>query len=221
MTKNLELGLIGTQANIEANSALFEGLVGFATDINAFGFYDGSNWTWIHINNGLIRVGGTSNYVQISASGEFIFFGTAGLQFGTCYGNEIGYTQANAVQNTWYDIADGDMISGPLKGISHDGNGQLLVSRAGMYAADIATACEADATNVHIQLAFSVNGTEAAPLNHFETFGTSKQDSVSLTTILDLVPEDIVGVSIRTTDAGTPDLSVDHLMLRLIQIGGT
>jgi hypothetical protein len=163
-----------------------------------------------------------TNYFTTDKAGDTWWVGGGGLQFGNCYGNEIGWTQANAVQNTWYDISDADMADGKLHGVTHDGSGQLAVSKAGMYAADWSGSFEADAANVHIQIAFSINGTEVGDgLNHFETFGVSRQDPCSGTAILDLAASDTVNVSIRTTDAGTPDLAIDHLMLRLIQIGGT
>ena len=39
--------LVGTQAAIEAFSGALEGWIGYATDIDKFGSYDGSSWTWI------------------------------------------------------------------------------------------------------------------------------------------------------------------------------
>jgi hypothetical protein len=168
------------------------------------------------------RFGDTTNFVKIRSDGLMVFFGNAGLIYGNCYGNEIGWSQANAVQNTWYDISDADMADGKLQGITHDGNGQLTVSEAGFYMADYAGSFEASAGNVHIQIAFSVNGTELNDgLNHFEAFGVSNQQTCGGHAILDLAAGDTVNVSIRTTDAGTPDLAIDHLMLRLVQIGGT
>lgn len=165
--------------------------------------------------------GGLIDYTEITAEGDVVFHGTAGLQFGSCYGVEVGWIQANAVQNTWYDISDADMVDGQLHGITHDGNGQLTVGKTGMYAADWAGAFEADAANVHVQITFSVNGTEVNPgMNHFETVAVSREYACSGNAILDLTVDDTVNVSMRTTDAGTPDLLIDHLMLRLIQIGG-
>jgi len=168
--------------------------------------------------NGLISC--PNGYLDMAT--DMVFTGSVnGLPFGSCYGNEIGWSQANAVQNTWYDISDADMATGQLNLVTHDGNGQLTVTHAGMYAVDVSGAFEADATNVHVQIAVSINGTEAGAFNHFETFGTNRQQSMGITDIIDLAASDTVNVSIRTTDAGTPTLSIDHLMLRLIQIGGT
>lgn len=167
-------------------------------------------------------VGGATNRLKIDSSGKVIFIGTAGLVFGSCRGMEIGWIQANAVQNTWYDILDADFVDEQLHGITHDGNGKLTVTEPGMYAADWTGSFEADAANVHIQITFSINGTEGdLGMNHIETVAISREFPCSGTTFLDLADNDTVNVSIRTTDAGTPDLVVDHLTIRLFQVGGT
>lgn len=151
-----------------------------------------------------------------------VWNGASGFPYGSCYGMEIAWTQANAVQNTWYDIADSDFVTGQLNNITHDGQGQLAVLAAGRYAADWSGSFEVDAANVHLQITLSVNETEGNPgMNHLETVGVSREFPACGNAILDLNAADSVNVSIRTTDAGTPDLKVDHLMLRLMQIGGT
>ena len=138
---------------------------------------------------------------------------------GSCYGNEIAWTQASAVQNTWYDVSDASMADGQLAGITHDGSGQLTVLTTGKYVADWALSGETDAgAGTHIQATFSVNGTETNDgMNHTETRGANAQIAMSGNTILDLGDGDTVNVSMRTTDAGTPDLTIDHLMLRLVK----
>jgi hypothetical protein len=151
-----------------------------------------------------------------------VFVGAAGLTFGSCYGVEISWIQENAAQNTWYDISDANMVDGQLHNVTHDGNGKLTVTEPGMYITDWAGAFEADAANVHVQITFSINGTEGNPgMNHIETVAVNREMPCSGNAILDLADNDTVNVSIRTTDAGTPDLLVDHLMIRLVQVGGT
>lgn len=160
--------------------------------------------------------------VGIDSAGVVRFLNTGGLPFGSAYGNEIAWAQASAAQNTWYEISDSDMATGQLNNVTHDGNGQLTVLTAGMYYAVWSCTSEVSATNKHVQLTFSINGTETNDgLNHYESFGTSKQFPVSGNAILDLAANDTVEIAIRTTDAGTPNLAVDHLNITLVQIGGT
>ena len=125
--------------------------------------------------------------------------------YGACYGNEIAWTQANAVQNTWYDISDADMADGELYKATHDGNGQLTVTVSGKYAADWAGSFESDAANVHVQITFSINGTEVAwGLNHFETVGVSRQDPCAGNAILDAVPgAKFLAVSSVSSESGS------------------
>ena len=114
------------------------------------------------------------------------------------------------------------MADGQLNEVTHDGSGKMTVLIAGRYHCLWSCSSEVSATNQHIQLAFSVNGTETSDgMNHYESFGTSKQFPTSGNAILDLAANDTVEVSMRTTDAGTPDLSVDHLNISLNHVGGT
>ena len=164
----------------------------------------------------------TATMQNVSISGDTVFTGAgSGLPYGSTYGNEIGWTQATAVQNTWYEISDADMADGQLNLVAHDGNGKLTVTHAGKYLANYTGAFENSGGSKHIQTTFSVNGTETNDgMNHFETLGANQQSASSGTTILNLAANATVQVSIRTTDTGTPDLSVDHLNITLTHIGG-
>jgi hypothetical protein len=50
-----------------------------------------------------------TNRLEIESAGVVKFLNTGGLPFGSVYGNEIGWTQTNAVQNTWYEISDAQL----------------------------------------------------------------------------------------------------------------
>ena len=140
---------------------------------------------------------------------------------GHCYGNEIAWAQASAVQNTWYNVSDADMVSGPLNNVAHDGNGQLTVLTAGKYNIDWSGAFEASGAGVHVQVTVSVNGTaDVSATNHFQTVAATRQLPCSGFTILSLAVNDTVELAMRTTDAGTPNLGIDHLMLRVTMVGG-
>lgn len=178
---------------------------------------------------GVVRIGNSSGgapttYFAVEPDGDTYCVGEGtGWPRASVYGNEIAWTQAAAVQNTWYIVSDADMTTGRLNETTHDGNGQITVARAGDYEVHWYGAFEANAANVHIQVAPSING--AAPvgdaLNHFETFGVSRQAPCGGDGILDLAANDTVEMAIRTTDAGTPNLAIDHLGFTLKMDGGT
>ena len=165
--------------------------------------------------------------LKVGASGTFsdnlTFTGAGkGLQHGYVWGNEITWTQASAGLNTWYNISHASIADGPLNGVGHSGSGVLTVTVAGMYMADWDGDAEADAANQHIQITLSVDGTATEfGETHFVTIGANRESTVSITAILDLTAGQTVQIAIRTTDAGTPDLFVDHYHLRLVQIAGT
>jgi len=174
-------------------------------------------------NVGTTRLGDqATNYMAVSATGDTTWVGSGGLIFGSVYGNEIGYSTGNATQNLWYDISDATMDDGKLHGITHDGSGQVTVTEPGMYLAVYYAAAEVSVANKHIQMAFSINGTEILDgINHIEPRTANSQMPISGTAILDLADNDTVNMSIRTTDAGTPIINVDHLGFSLVQVGGT
>jgi hypothetical protein len=143
--------------------------------------------------------------------------------YGSCYGNEIGWSQAAAVQNTWYEISDASMADGQLNGVAHDGNGKLTVTAAGIYHCVYNISGETSTgVNTHIQCTFSVSGTESNEgMNHVEVFGANAQVALGGNAILNLAASDTLEVSIRTTDATTPNLAVDHLNISCVQVGSS
>ncbi len=215
------LGIVGNPAADNETSVWKskDGIAGAEKGIQTFGDSDGRTV----IDGKTIRFNiNDSEVAQIDATGTLFWTGdNTGLAYGSCYGNEIAWQQAAAVQNTWYDVSDADMVDGELNGVTHDGSGKLTVLKAGRYKIDVEGDFEADAQNVHIQVAVSINGTETGAFNHFNTFGTNKQQSMGLTGIYDLAANDTINVSLRTTDVGAPELDIDHLMIVVINVGGT
>lgn len=140
--------------------------------------------------------------------------------YGSCYGNEIGWTQAAAVQNTWYEVSDADMADGALAGVTHDGNGKLTVGSAGKYLVVYSVVVESSAINKHIMSLISVSGTEQdAGRCHFELITANAQVPMCGTAVLTLDANATVEVSVGTTDTGTPDLAVDHLNISVVKVG--
>lgn len=185
---------------------------------------DGSyQYSGIDFDTMTVGDGGTTNYLDIKSDGDIVFNGTAAMLLGSCWGNEIAWTQASAAQDTWYEISDESMSDGQLHGVAHDGSGKLTAATAGLYLCTWTLAGETSAgAGTHLQATFSVSGTETNDgMNHSETRGANAQISMAGTAILDLAASATVEVSLRTTDAGTPNIAVDHLNITIVQIGGT
>lgn len=143
--------------------------------------------------------------------------------YGACYGNHIGWSQVGAVQNTWYNIADADMISGPLNLVEHDGNGKLTVTNAGDYKIGYSLCYEDTIANNHVEVGIEVSGSgsaHAAGQTHSENKFANEEEHLSSVTILTLGAGATIEIAIRTTDAGGPTLSVQGLNITVKQVGG-
>lgn len=149
-----------------------------------------------------------------------------GLPYGSCYGNEIAWTQTNAAQNTWYAISDTDNSDGELNLVTHDGSGKLTVLKAGRYMVNWAATASVSVAGKHVQLGIGVtpNGgsltAQDAGMNHFDLNLANSEIPIAGTAIIPIAASGSIELIIRTTDAGTPDLSVDHYNLVITQIGG-
>lgn len=142
------------------------------------------------------------------------------IPYGSCYGNEIAWAQAAAVQNTWYPISDADMTDGNLIQVTHDGSGKLTVATAGKYLVNWATSIDISNNNDHVQVGIIVDGTASAQgLNHAESAKANDHKSISGTAIIALTAGQTVQIGIRTTDSNTPTLGVDHLNITIVWLG--
>lgn len=192
----------------------------------------GSYYTLTLNRSGTDTIAGATSYV-LSREGEYV--GLVGdnsgdwgiytsndpdVPYGSCYGNEIGWSQASAAQNTWYDISDSDIADGQLKDVSHDGNGQLTIRQAGKYLVNYSTDGNCSLPNKHIQFGIAVNGAEANDgITHIELSSSTAEIPASGTAILSLSANDTVNLALRTTDTGSPTINVDHYNLTLVMIG--
>jgi len=139
------------------------------------------------------------------------------VAYGSCYGTGIGWSQANAVQNTWYKISDADMADGLLHNASHDGSGKITVYPAGHYLILWSLSGGNGTNDDDTEIAVSVSGTETAVGK--EAFQTDKANSFfakSGHAPLNLAANDYLEISIRTIDANTPTLTVEELELTAI-----
>ena len=175
----------------------------------------------IQTNTNLI-VDGTTTLTG-SVISDCIFEGDdTGLPYGSCWGNEIGWSQANAAQNTWYAISDADMSDGQLHNVTHDGSGKLTLTTAGRYLINWSWAGDCNTVGKHVQLGISKSGSvQSDGMNHFYTATASQEYTASGTAILDCAASATIEVAMRTTDTGTPTLTTDHLNITVVHVGGT
>ncbi len=159
---------------------------------------------------------------QLATPDSLIFTGAGkGLIFGAFYGNDIAYTTATMVQNQWYTVTDTDLVDGELNLVTGDGQGKLTVTEPGRYLINYSLTLECDVPNKHIEIAISINGTPVAPgMIHYHVATPNAEQAQGATAILALADNATVELAIRTTDAGTPTVIIDHVNLTLVQVGG-
>lgn len=227
----LGLTALGSGANGDGGSVLYKG----KTSTTAATEMALDQWLWVDATHAsrkakrvfsvydtAVRSGLTIEADGAAADVYFEGGDGSGLPYGSCWGNEIGWSQASAAQNTWYQISDTDMTDGQLNLVTHDGSGKLTVTKAGRYLVNYAWSGDCSGVAKHVQLGISVSGTVGNDgVNHFYTTTASEQYSVSGTAILDLAANAYVEIAMRTTDTGDPTLTTDHLNFTMVQVGGT
>ncbi len=141
--------------------------------------------------------------------------------FGSIFGNEIGWSQASAAQNTWYLISDADIDTGNggVSGMTHDGSGKITVTNAGTYKIIYAVTLECSALNKHVQTGIAANGSVINDgVQHYEVATPSAQLTMGSVAHVGLAASATIEIAVRTTDTGTPDLSVDHINVSVTRI---
>lgn len=168
----------------------------------------------------VINTDGEVIYTGNPTTGNFIWY-SGGFPYATLYGDEINWQQASMVQNTWYAISDSDVVDAHTNLITGDGQGKLTVAYAGKYAAWYALTAEMSGADNHLKTTFLVNGSDTPQGEqhlHFPTANT--EQAVSCHTILDLAAGQYVQVGVMNPESGTPTVTIDHINMSLLQVGG-
>lgn len=140
--------------------------------------------------------------------------------YGSCYGNEIEWSQGSAVDDQWYPISDASMENGELNLVTHDGRGKLTIGVAGVYSLNYCWSGGCSNNNDHVQIGFLINASvSGGGMNHFETEKADSHQVVSGTAIAKIPSGGTLQVAIRTTDANTPTITTDHLSITAIKLG--
>lgn len=180
-------------------------------------------------DHSIVRGDGGAKAVQdsgitIDDAGLLSFAASAGLMMGSCYGDHIGWSQAGAVQNTWYNISDAGMVSGVLRNVNHNGSGLLTVLEPGLWAIFYAITFEVNQANEHIDVGVEIDGSGSANafgITHLETKFINSETHLSGFAPLILADNATIEIAISTKDpAPAPNITVDDLLIMAILIGG-
>jgi len=178
--------------------------------------------------NGNLFVSGCSNFKDISVDGTATFKGdllftgnSAGLVFGSMYGNEIAYAVAGAVQNTWYDVTEANIANSVVPNKMSTNTGEITTVVSGIYQISFFVTLEASIANKHLQAAASINNTATLEsTSHLYQVTANEEVTMCGSTILSLNKNAVIAICVRTTDAGAPNLTVTHMSLSVVMVGG-
>ena len=167
-----------------------------------------------------LMTGAADIFGPVLVHGEIVMSGL-GLPSGSCYGNNLTWSQASAVQNTWYPISDSGISDGTdgLTGVAHDGNGELTVTYGGRYLLSYGVSVDNQA-GLAIELTPRIDDSEIGDARIGVDPAGPAQHALSSTAVIHLDPGGAVDMSVRTTTIGSPTIGVEFYSLSLVHIGG-
>lgn len=187
---------------------------------------------FLFIDGGLewLRIGDwDTNYIEIDKGGDTHWVGGGGLIFGSFWGNEIGWTSvAFGGGGTFVVISDAAITAGQTHNTTFQGNQELDIGAAGegMYLVTYSMSAKATGANKHIVSAIGVDpagvGAPAAQndgRNHVVSVGNA-EFALAGDAILDLSNDSEVMLMI-TNETDNTQVTVEHVNLTIVQIGGT
>ncbi len=142
--------------------------------------------------------------------------------YGSFYGIHIGWSQATATANNWYNIVDGNIGDGMLYKVTHDGNGKLTATVAGVFLINYNITYESSSANDHLEVGIELNGSGTAldsGQSHSENKFANEEEALAGTLIFPLAADDTLELTIRTTDGGS-NISVQDVDLTIFQVQG-
>ena len=169
----------------------------------------------------------TTNYMEVSATGDVVFVGTAGLAYGGISAYDAGATItittagiANKVQITAFDTDDPNNNTTPAHAQDH-----ITITKAGDYMVNVSISAESAAAGGADEFGFAVYKNNGATL--FQNLhvhrklggGGGDTGSVSMSGIVTLAVNDTIEVWCWNEDS-TDNVVIDDITLSLTQIGG-
>lgn len=162
-----------------------------------------------------------ADYMIIESDGDVAFYGGSGLPFGHMYGKNISQAVSILSANVAYEITAG-ATAGNLHNVTFGGNHYLQVTYEGHYKVEYNVSLDTNTANDEIEIGVMINGTEATTDGgaHGTVSSANKSINLSGTCILDLASTNQVSLYVRNHTAAR-SVTVEHLNLSLVQIGGT
>lgn len=168
-----------------------------------------------------VYMGGTTTRIATDSGGNTSWEGEgSGLLFGNMYMYQGSTTVTVSVVDTWYELASG-LTGGETNGVTFQNTHELLVSKAGKYLVNWSMSLDTPTAADEVMGAVGVNGTVNTSTASHTTVGNNDQGvAVAGTGILDLAADDVVSMFVLN-ETNTNNITVEHVTLTIMQIGGT
>lgn len=198
----------------------------------AIGIYSQADTFLDLFADGGIRFGNSSagaptTYIIVEPDADTYWVGAGtGLPYGSFWGNELGFVSAGGT-GTFFEISDASITVGQTNLTTFQNNQELAVAKAGVYQVVWSMSVKATGANKHIVGGIGVDvpgGADALVIqndgrNHAVSTGNA-EFGIAGTAILDLAASSEVGLMATNETDGT-NVTVEHVSLSIIQIGGT
>ena len=181
---------------------------------------------FVDAGNDLLRLGTSSNSVDIETDGDVNFVGGGGLQFGEIWvkGNATALT-LNSSAKVQVTIFDTDGVSNGSVTPDHT-NDHITVGKEGMYFVSISISVANDASQSH-QVNYGLfknNGATQYENVHATrnlSGGSGDVGSVTLSGIIDCAANDTIELWHNTDSSSDRDVITQDATMSIMQIGGT
>ena len=210
---------IGVYGNATGNAKCVQkciGIYGTASggDTNFAGIFEGIT---------LLGDGGTTNYVDISATGDVVFVGSAGLPFGEIYARDNTATTSTSTTKTQILIFDTDGQSNNMTSVNAQGH--IVVVKAGKYKIDTSISIKNSSGAAHVINVEMYKNNGATVFNNIHAgrnLGTgSDVGNLTMSGLVDLAVDDTIEIWITSDSASARNVTVEDIDFSAIQTGGT
>jgi len=198
---------------------------------SAIGIYSQADTFMDLFADGAVRIGNSSagaptTYQNIESDGDTFWVGAGtGLPYGSFWGNEIAFVSAGGT-GTFFEIVDANITVGQTNLATFQNNKELAVTKAGVYHVVWSMSVKATGANKHIVGGIGVDAGGAGALtiqndgaSHAVSTGNA-EFSIAGTAILDLSASSEVGL-MATNETDNTNVTVEHVTLSVVQVGGT
>ena len=177
-----------------------------------------------------LRLGNiTTNYTEISSTGDLVFVGSAGLPFGEMHqqdGSTFNVTMTTV--NVWVEVdaVITNISATELNLCTFPDDHYILCQKAGKYLVTYSFTAEINSVaggDQHVESGIMVNDVIQTDKGegHEQYAATNKERNLQGHTIIDTPANGQISLAIRNTTSSGKILTIDHLNMTITQLGGT